>query len=202
MNRGLELSADGDPQFRSPNSQWFSSMRWLCVALGLFCALGRPVMGQGNIRYEADDLADVNVGEDLWRYSFYLSGFNFQANQGLSVFFNYQIYTKLSHPSQPSLDPVWNVLVVQPDVLLTDDGFFDALATSSSPSFAVPFLVEFVWLGGGTPGALPYYTYNSSFQILYQGTTSLVPEPGTWALLSLGGMGFLARRWCQSRWKR
>jgi hypothetical protein len=173
----------------------------LWAAAGLLLGVV-AAMGQGNIRYEADDLQDVIVGEDLWEYRFYLSGFNFQANQGLSVFFNYQTYTKLAHPNQPSLDPVWNILVVQPDVLLTDPGFFDALATAGSPSFAVPFQVHFVWLGVGTPAEVPYYTYDSNFQILFQGTTSLVPEPGTWALITLGGAGWLVRRWSQRKQKR
>lgn len=159
-----------------------------------------PVHGQGTVRYEMEDLGDVVVGEDLWAYRFFLSGFDFQAGEGLSVFFDYQLYEQLADGSV-GLDAKWDVLTIQPDGLLQADGFLDALATGSHPALSAPFVVEFVWLGGGgsTPGALPYYTYDPGFQVVSSGTTSLVPEPGVGALLGLGGGVWV---WCWRKRKQ
>ena len=154
--------------------------------------------GQGTIRYETNNLADVVLGEDLWEYSFFLSGFNFQTNQGFSVFLDHTRYAKLAHPNQSSLDPLWDLLVVQPDLSLAADGFLDALAKGNSPSLAIPFRLQFVWLGGTEiPGDVPFYTYDlngPNFQILAGGMTSLAPEPQVWAFLGLGGLAWLVRR--------
>jgi len=38
------------------------------------------------IRFEATDLVDITAGQDLWRYNYFVSGFNFQQDQGFSIF--------------------------------------------------------------------------------------------------------------------
>lgn len=175
---------------------------WLAAfaVLAFFFSFSIPAPAQGVIRYEAQNLTDETVGEDLWQYTFYLTGYNFQANQGLSIFFDYQKFMKLAHPNQSSLDPIWNVLVVQRDLSLSADGFFDALATANSPSLATPFLVNFVYLGGdGNPGDLPFYTYDPGFNVISSGVITTVPEPGTWALLGLGSAAWLVNRFGRRR---
>jgi hypothetical protein len=170
------------------------------VAIALLLAGSDSAFSQ-TIRYEVEDLGDIVLGEDLWRYRFFLSGFNFAEDQGLSIFFDYQNFSDLTLPSQPGLDPLWNLLVVQPDPLLFDDGFLDALAEGDSPSTVAPFTVDVVWLGqlGSTPGDLDYYTYDENFAVLTSGTVSQVPEPGVVTWLGLGAMLWAWRRITQKR---
>ena len=178
---------------RSPVSR-FGAVIWLLLVLAMAGAPTRA-FSQGTIRYELEDKVDGGSG-DLWEYRFYLSGFNFQADEGLSIFFDYQLYRNLVNTTSGSLDPKWDLLVVQPDLLLTDDGFLDAQAQSAAPSLVLPFVVNFIWLGGEElqPGDLPYYTYDPDFQLVSGGLTSTVPEPGVLTLLGLG-LVVLGWRW-------
>lgn len=169
----------------------FASMklrRWLGIAV-LLCALsGRSQQ----IFVNTTDLPDTVVGQDLWRYTYSLIGFNFQAGQGFSVFFNYQLYTNLSNP-QPAASPDWNAIAVQPDLILNQDGYYDALASINAPSLAGTFSVDVIWLGQGLPGtSQPFYTYDVNFQPLITGVTTegAVPEPGS-IFLSFLGAGVL-----------
>lgn len=150
------------------------------------------VWAQGTIQSQATDLPDTTPGQDLWRYAYNVSGFNFQMNEGFSVFFDAQLYRNLANPA-PSLSPIWSVIAVQPDVLLQAAGYLDALALTSSPSLATTFQVDFVWLGQGTPGAQPFYIYDPTFAPISSGNTS-IPEPGAWLILSLGILLWLGRR--------
>ena len=188
MNRGFESRYDFAGGLLLWRERLMTGKGLLLLVVGA-CLL-QPVrsFSQGLIRYEAEDLGDVVVGEDLWAYRFFVSGFTFGVDEGLSLFFDYQDYTKLAEASV-GLDPKWDVLVIQPDVLLTADGFFDALATAANPATVAPFVVEFVWLGGvgNEPGDVPFYTYDANFAVMSSGVTSQVPEPQVWALAVLGG---------------
>ena len=149
---------------------------------------------QGGVRYEAVDVMDEKVGEDLWEYSYEISGYEFQAGQGFSVFFDPQLYGGLQNP-RPSLSPLWDMIVVQSDPLLQAPGYLDGQARVNSPSTAIPFQVTFVWLGQGTPGGQPFEFYGSDFQTLYSGA-SVVPEPQSFLLAGVGGLMILGwRRW-------
>ena len=143
------------------------------------------VRAQGTLLYDVVDLVDVTPGQDLWEYTYYLSGFTFQTNQGFSIFFDYQSYANLTN-ARPSLNAAWSVLAVQPDVLLRADGYLDGLALVNGPAYAGPFQVVVTWRGQGTPGAQPFYTYNSNFTPTFTGSTTVVPEPGSIFLTSLG----------------
>lgn len=135
------------------------------------------------IAYTATDLPDAVPGEDLWEYAYTVSGRTFAAGEGFSVFFDYTQYTLLESPP-PAVSADWDIISLQPDVLLPDDGFYDALALVSAPSLTTAFTVSFVWLGTGTPGAQPFDIYNPAFQTIESGVT--VPEPGTGLLLAAG----------------
>ena len=172
--------------------------RLLAVAPVLLC-LGDFVIldshGQGTLRYTATDLSDVVPGQDLWRYSYFISGFNFQANQGFSIYFNHLSYGNLQN-ARPSLDPGWNMVAVQPDVLLQVPGYLDGLARVNGPAYTGPFQVDFIWLGLGVPGAQPFEIYDANFQTLFSGVSE-VPEPGSGWLVVVGSLlllGFRAKR--------
>lgn len=147
-----------------------------------------------NITYEAIDLPDTIPGEDLWKYSYNVSDQLFDYNNGFSIFFGPLNYSNLENPA-PAVNSDWDVLVLQPDIFLPDDGVYDALASITNPSLLDAFSLSFVWLGAGTPGSQPFALYNETFSIIATGHTlakangTSVPEP---AMLFLLGSGFLA----------
>ena len=135
-------------------------------------------------RFEVVDLADTTPGQDLWEYSYQVSGLALTTGQGFTIFFDFSRYALLQHPP-PLVNADFDLLTVQPDPALNSNGFYDALALRNNPSFADPFRLRFVWLGtaGSTPGAQPYTVYNADFSTQSQGQTTNVPEPGAIALL-------------------
>ena len=123
---------------------------------------------------------------DLWEYSYFFSGFNFQTNQGFSVYFDATFYKDLQNV-RPSGSPDWYLIAVQRDVLLQAPGYLDGLALVNAPTFQGPFQVAFVWLGVGVPGGQPFEIYDSNFQTLFTGS-SVVPEPRSILLALVGGL--------------
>jgi hypothetical protein len=93
---------------------------------------------------------------------------------GFSIFFDWTMYAELESPP-PAAGSDWDIITLQPDVNLPDDGLYDALALVSGASLSQPFTVTFVWLRQGSPGSQPFAIYDPSFQTIEAGTT--VPEP-------------------------
>ena len=160
-----------------------------CLALLVTALLifgSRPAAQAITITYTVTDLADVVVGEDLWQSSYTLSGFVFQANQGFSIYSAHNLYKNLS---AASVHPDWDRLVIQPDTGISADGFYDNLALVNGASLSAPFILDFVWLGMGTPGAQVFdiYDLNGGFQKIESGTTqsAAVPESGGWLLTAI-----------------
>jgi len=158
---------------------------WVSRAFGwalIFCGLA-AAEAQVSITYQATNLADTTPGQDLWNYSYNVSGFSFAQSQGFTVFFDQNLYTLLQSPP-PTVSSDWNAITVQPDLALSSNGFYDAQATRGSPSLSDPFSVNFVWLGTGIPGAQPFTVYDANFSTLVAGNTaSPVPEPASTVLL-------------------
>src|SRR5437588_4084890 len=71
----------------------------------------------GGITYQATDLQDVQPGLDLWQYVYNVSGFDFRRGQGFTIFFDPLRYSNLQNPPPP-VNASWDVISVQPDVLL------------------------------------------------------------------------------------
>lgn len=143
---------------------------------------------------EATDVADTTPGEDLWQFSFTPGDFTFATGQGFTVFFDRALFSQLQSPP-PSVNADWDLLSVQPDLLLGSDGFYDALALRNSPVLSDPFRVNAVWLGTGSPGPQRFTIYATSFQPIAQGQTTNVPEPSaTLLLLSALTCGIARRR--------
>ena len=187
---------------KAASSRLRSCLAVLVTALLIFGS--RPAAQAITITYTATDLADVVVGEDLWQSSYTLSGFVFQANQGFTIYSAYNLYKNLS---AASVHPDWDLLVIQPDTGIPADGFYDNLALVNGASLSAPFILDFVWLGLGTPGAQAFQIYDltGGFQILNSGTTqsAAVPESGGWLLTAiwialLVGLESLRRFWSGS----
>lgn len=139
------------------------------------------------------DLPDVNLGQDLWQFNYMLSGFNFEMNQGFTVFFGSDLFRDLQQATGHG-NPDWDIIAVQPDLVLHQPGFMDGLALRNNASLAGSFSVNVVWLGQGTPGAQLFEIYDVNFAPLLTGQTVVVPEPTVVWLAGLGLAGWLARR--------
>lgn len=156
------------------------------------CLLLTPAAQALTITHVAQDMADVNPGEDLWRYTYQVSGHTFTAGEGFSIFFDPTLFGALSNPTG---NADWDILTLQPDPILPGDGLFDALALVNGASLADPFSVDVVWLGQGAPGGQAFVLYDETFATIGSGISvsgGTVPEPAT-ALLMLAGLGALSR---------
>lgn len=152
-----------------------------------------PALRAQSLFFQASDQPDTTPGQDLWRYSFSFSGFNFQAGQGFSIFFD-PLSIPALQATPPPVGPDWSILSIQPDLILRQPGYYDALALRNNPSLGSPFTVDFVWQGQGTPGAQPWTIYNTDFSTLFAGQTVVVPEPAVATLAGLALMALLLRR--------
>lgn len=112
-----------------------------------------------------------------------------------TVYFGEDMYSNLALTHSPA---GWDSLVVQPDLSLPDAGFLDAMVLPGTPALTLGqqqagFKVQFAYSGVGTPGPLHYDITDASYNLLFQGQTVPVPEPGT-AVLGLLGLAVLAAR--------
>lgn len=153
--------------------------RIVALLLGLLFA---DAASATTISFVVTDLADTTSGQDLWQYEYTVGGRTFDAGFGFSVGFDFEFYTALENPPQ-QVSADWDIIALQPDLNLPDFGLYDALAIADSASLTQPFVVTFVWLGQGTPGAQPFVVYDPSFATIETGTT--VPEPSTPVLMLL-----------------
>jgi PEP-CTERM motif-containing protein len=173
-----------------------------CVlTLVALCAIAVPAAAT-TISFQATDVADRLQGEDLYLYAYTLSDFEYPAGYGFTVVFDRLLYSSLQVPSRP-VGTDWDVLAIQPDFALPDDGLFDAMALVDAPATLTGFAIEFVWLGAGVPGGQPFVVYDSTFATVESGLTVAapilpdpgvpVPEPASGILLGLGAL--LCARW-------
>jgi len=146
-----------------------------------------------SIRFLATDLPDGGAAGDRWRIEYRLDAFPEPAGHGWSVRFDRALYADLQDPP-PAPGGGWDVLVLQPDPALPDDGRYDALALVASAPVDRIFSVEFRWLGAGVPGAQPFEVYDASFAVVEEGVTLPVPEPGVASLVLLGLAGLAIGR--------
>lgn len=172
-----------------------SSRHTIVLIAVLFCALITIDMVEAAIiTYEATDLTDVNIGEDLWQYRYSVSEHSFSQEHGLTIHFDIEQYAQLE-AIQPDAYPDWDLMTFQPDPNAAPSaGLFDALALVDNASLADPFIVNFVWLGSGDPGAQLIEIYGLNFEVMESGDTAAVPLPSSMLLLLSGCLGFLGWR--------
>lgn len=123
------------------------------------------------ISYWATDLLDTKTGQDLWRYTYRVSDFEFLSDQGFSIFFDHNLHGRLGSPP-PAVSSEWDAIVVQPDAVLSSAGFYDALALVNQAALANLFTVTFVWNGAGIPRAQLFTIYDTDFSTLVSGQTT------------------------------
>jgi hypothetical protein len=142
--------------------------------------------GSVNIGYEATDL-----GAGHWQYTYSVGNAALASPiQEFTIWFYYGWYENLATATPNPPAAVWSELVAQPDPLLSDDGFYDALALAGGIPVGGSesgFSVLFDWHGPGTPGGQPFAIVDpATYQTIYSGTT--VPEPTAVMLLAVAGL--------------
>jgi len=182
------IFATSERQFSDTPGSWLKAVAIACAFL-----VSSSALHAATITFVPTNLADTTPGEDLWLYEYHISGFTFAASEGFSISFDRALYKKLQSPP-PLVNAGWDVLTLQPDLALSSNGLYDAVALRAAPSLANDFKVTAVWLGTGTPAAQPFTIYNASFTPIAQGQTALVPEPATSLLLLMGAMAAGTRR--------
>jgi hypothetical protein len=142
----------------------------------------------------------TSLGGTTWRYDYTIANDSLEVPvEEFTVYFEAGSFLNLRSPAGPSN---WDVLAVEPDTALPDDGFFDALALIGGlmPGGAQNgFSIEFDFLGAGTPGSQFFEFLTASLDILDVGFTQLaavpapVPEPASGSLFA-GALAWVAFR--------
>ncbi len=140
------------------------------------------------ICYEATDL-----GAGRWQYSYDVTNISLTpAIEEFTIWFDYGLYDNLVVEIPKS---GWDELVIQPEPVLADDGYYDALALTSGIGVGETvngFVVSFDWLGVGQPGSQFYEIINPlTFETVDFGYTA--PEPATIFLLGIGSLALRKR---------
>lgn len=167
----------------------------------------QPAFSATIIEYEVIDLGIMPSSQHLWEYRYFVSGITFAANQGYTIWFDWNHTGQLNPPSPPNGQ--WSVIVLQPDLNLPDNGAFDALALVDGASTGQPFVVDFIW-SGNTPERqfFDIDQFDSSGNltaVIDRGVTvPKVPEPGTFWLVAgaAAGLGLARRRAVARRQRR
>jgi hypothetical protein len=162
------------------------------AALALLVATAWADAPSVTVEYAASPL-----GGGRWQYTYTVENPALgRPVEEFTIWFGYDAYRNLALATPDPPAAAWNEVVVQPDPVLHDSGFYDALTRT----VGIPvggseggFAVTFDWLGAGTPGAQAFDILDPvTFQPVYSGMT--VPEPATLALLSVLGVLTLRRR--------
>ena len=177
---------------------------WVRSIVGVlgFCVAGICGSIAPVIKSEAIDLVDLTPDADLWEYRYLVSDYVFRANEGFTIYFDWQYFTGLEDPP-PYVNSSWDVIVFPPDPYLEADGAYDALALTDGASLRDAFVVSFVYAGTTPPGTQRFDVNQFDSQgrflrlVISGQTTAQIPEPRT-ALFILTGValltGFGARR--------
>lgn len=142
-------------------------------------------LGVTEIRYETADL-----GTGIWQYSYDVSNISLTgAIEEFTIWFDFDLYGNLSIETPDPPASGWDEIVVQPEPVLSDNGYYDALALAgigiNMGETMGGFTVSFDWLGMGQPGSQLYEIIDpDTFETLDSGQT--IPEPSTLLMIGLG----------------
>jgi len=138
------------------------------------------------IQYQAADL-----GSGRWQYTYSVTNISLTpVIEEFTIWFDFGQYDNLSIETPDPPSGGWDEVVIQPEPVLSDDGYYDALSLDYGigiGEMVSGFTVSFDWLSAGEPGSQLYEIIDpDTFETLDSGHT--IPEPATLILLCLGGL--------------
>lgn len=173
--------------------------KYASLVLAAMLTLGATGLANASnaIYYTATNLGDINVGEDLWQYTYTVTGDSFAQGTGFTVEFENSLFVlSATQPTAPNSN--WEVSTYEsPYYLPGEITVYDAYAIVDNASLANQFNLTFVWTGGVEgPGAQFFNVYDQNFQVMQNGMTAPVPVPGTVLLLgsALAALSAVGRR--------
>ena len=141
-----------------------------------------------NISYTALNLTDVNMGDDLWRYTYTVTGDSFVNGTGFAIDFETNLFTiPTSEQTAPNGD--WYVQTYESIFYNSGEVFvYDAYALVDNASLENQFSVDFVWTGAAAaPGTQYFVVYDQDAgTVLHNGVTTAAPVPVPAAIWLLG----------------
>ena len=165
----------------------------LAASLLLLAAAPPAALADIQIVYQTEDLPDAEPGQDLWRYTYTVSGWAFGELDGFRIYFPTHSFSDVDIIDIPTQ---WDAVALVPDEVFPDQAFLaQALENTSSTA---TFMVEFRWLDDipNTPGSQRYELFDPDLVVLDPpgtlGTISqVIPEPQTGPFV-LTGLALLA----------
>jgi len=132
-----------------------------------------------------------------WRYDYSIENDTLAGPiEEFTIYFPPNLYSNLTGGSVPG----WDILIIQPDAQIPDDGFYDGLTLGSGiaqGANASGFSVSFNYLGAGTPGAQAFEVVDPvTFAPLFSGSTvkAFTPQDLTDPdAVAFGGQSMLTR---------
>lgn len=146
------------------------------------------IMARADVVSVEYQLADLGSGR--WEYTYDVSNVSlFTPIAEFTIWFDFDRYADLVIETDDPPASEWDELVVQPEPLLQDDGFYDALTLSTGIDVGQHvggFAVSFDWLDAGAPGSQRFDVIDpATFETLYSGVTTPEPTSGALGLLCL-----------------
>lgn len=136
------------------------------------------------VQYQA-----ASLGGNLYRYTYFPSGYSFSPNQDLDIRFDPALYSNLLNGVAPAS---FDLAVFQPNNPPGAPGDYDPLALINNPPLTGTFAISFTYLGTGAPGSQPFFINqfdpagNLIARIDSGRTVSSIPEPSSLVLLLAG----------------
>jgi len=158
----------------------------LAVAAMLTLSAAGLANASNAISYTALNLADENAGDDLWRYTYTVTGDSFATGTGFAIDFEKSLFV-LPERQQTAPNSDWYIQTYTSEFESTI-AVYDAYALVDNASLADQFSIDFVWTGEAAgPGTQYFAVYNQNEgTVLQNGMTSPVPVPAAVWLLGSG----------------
>ena len=133
----------------------------------------------------------TDLGSGRWQHSYDVTNISLtETIEEFTIWFDFGLYKNLAiqTPNPPAGN--WSEIVIQPEPVLHDDGYYDALSLGVGIGIGQTvsgFSVSFDWLGAGEPGRQFYEIIDPvTYETIDSGYT--IPEPATLLVLGLGGL--------------
>ncbi len=141
----------------------------------------------------------TELGLGKWQYTYEVTNISLtKPIVEFTIWFDFGSYENLAIETPEPLASDWDEIVVQPEPVLKDDGYYDAKTGVWKRGIGVGqtvsgFAVSFDWLGVGQPGSQFYEIIDpGTFETIDSGMT--IPEPTSAVMLGLGGVLLVLRR--------